>query len=168
MRRRGGIFITVRDSDKKEIADTAKKFQELGFTIYATAGTARVLNEAGIPSVTVSKIHESENNAISLIESGKIHYVISTSSKGRLPSRDSVKLRRKTVERNIPCLTSIDTANALASSLKSRYSVHNIELVDINNMRTEKTLFRLPRCRARATIIFTSTAWSVRSTTPKA
>jgi len=140
MRRRGGIFITVRDSDKKEVADTAKKFQELGFTIYATAGTARVLNEAGIPSIIVNKIHESENNAINLIESGRIQYVISTSSKGRLPSRDSVKLRRKTVERNIPCLTSIDTANALASSLKSRYSVHNTELVDINNMRTERIL----------------------------
>ena len=140
MKRRGGIFITVRDTDKHEIADTAKKYYELGFTLYATSGTAKVLNDAGIPSVTVNKIHESENNAITLIESGKIHYVISTSSRGRLPSRDSVKLRRKTVERNIPCLTSIDTANALASSLKSRYSVHNIELVDINNMRTEKIL----------------------------
>jgi carbamoyl-phosphate synthase large subunit len=77
----------VRDSDKKEIADTAKRFHELGFTIYATAGTVKVLNDAGIPSVTVNKIHESDSNAISLIESGKIHYVISTSSKGRLPSR---------------------------------------------------------------------------------
>jgi carbamoyl-phosphate synthase large subunit len=138
MRRRGGVFITVRDTDKKEIADTAKRFHELGFTIYATAGTARVLNDAGIPAIMVGKIHESENNAISLMESGRIQYVISTSSRGRLPSRDSVKLRRKAVERNIPCLTSIDTANALASSLKSRYSVHNIELVDINNMRTER------------------------------
>ncbi|MEE0061685.1 MAG: diaminopimelate epimerase, partial [Acutalibacteraceae bacterium] len=70
--------------------------------------------------------------------SGKINYVISTSSKGRIPTRDSVKIRRKTVERNIPCLTSIDTANALVECLMSRYSQYNTELVDINNMRGEK------------------------------
>ena len=73
-----------------------------------------------------------------MIESGKIAYVISTSSKGRIPTRDSVKIRRKTVERNIPCLTSIDTANAIASSIRSKFTEHNTEIVDINNMRTEK------------------------------
>jgi carbamoyl-phosphate synthase large subunit len=141
MERSGGVFITVRDSDKNEIAGTAKLYHELGFSIYATAGTAKVLSGAGIPVTAVKKIHESEKggeNTITLIESGKVNYVISTSSKGRIPSRDSVKIRRKTVERNIPCLTSIDTANSLAKSLKSRYSVFNTELVDINNMRKER------------------------------
>ena len=73
------------------------------------------------------------------MESGEVNYVISTSSKGRIPTRDSVKIRRKAVERNIPCLTSLDTANALADSMKSRYSVHSLELVNINKMRKEKT-----------------------------
>lgn len=138
MNKEGGVFISVRDSDKPEIAETAKKYSDLGFTLYATGGTAEVLENNGIPCRIVKKIHESEDNTITLIESGKIQYVISTSSKGRLPTRDSVKIRRKTVERSIPCLTSIDTANALANSLRSRYSQENVELVNINDMRKEK------------------------------
>ena len=139
MKKDGGVFITVRDSDKNEIAETAKKYADLGFTLYATKGTAKVLAEAGIQAIPVNKIHEDDhNNTIELIESGKIQYVISTSSKGRIPTRDSVKIRRKAVERSIPCLTSIDTANAMANSLRSRYSPYSTELVDINDMRTEK------------------------------
>ena len=136
---RGGVLITVRNSDKGEIPQTAKQFADLGFTIYATKGTAKVLEEHGIACEEVAKIHESsEANTLTLIESGKIAYVISTSSKGRIPTRDSVKIRRKTVERNIPCLTSIDTANAIASSIRSKFTEQNTEIVDINNMRTEK------------------------------
>ena len=139
MKKDGGVFITVRDSDKNEIAEIAKKYADLGFTLYATKGTAKVLAEAGIQAIPVNKIHEDDhNNTIELIESGKIQYVISTSSKGRIPTRDSVKIRRKAVERSIPCLTSVDTANAMANSLRSRYSPYSTELVDINDMRTEK------------------------------
>lgn len=118
--KKGGVFITVRDSDKGEIPQTAKMFADLGFKIYATNGTAKVLHEHGIDAEVVAKIHENEdNNTLTLIESGKIAYVISTSSKGRIPTRDSVKIRRKTVEWNIPCLTSIDTANAIAAFIRS-------------------------------------------------
>ncbi len=139
MKKKGGVFITVRNSDKGEIGEIAKKYYDLGFKIYATEGTAAVLGKYGIDAVSVKKIHESEsNNTLTLIESGKIQYVISTSAKGRIPSRDSVKIRRKTVERNIPCLTSLDTANALADCLRSRYSQVSTELVDINNMRDSK------------------------------
>jgi carbamoyl-phosphate synthase large subunit len=139
MKRGGGVFITVRNSDKCEIGDVAKKYADLGFKIYATEGTANYLHSYGINAITVKKIHEDKNdNTLTLIESGKIQYVISTSAKGRIPERDSVKIRRKTVERNIPCLTSIDTANALAECLKSKYSQISTELVDINDMREEK------------------------------
>ena len=139
MKKNGGVFITVRNSDKREIGEIAKKYYDLGFKIYATEGTSEVLSKYGIDAVCVKKIHESQtNNTLSLIESGKIQYVISTSAKGRIPSRDSVKIRRKTVERNIPCLTSLDTANALADCLRSRFSQLSTELVDINNMRTSK------------------------------
>lgn len=139
MKRGGGVFITVRNSDKCEIGDVAKKYADLGFKIYATEGTANYLHEYGINAISVKKIHEDKrDNTLTLIESGKIQYVISTSAKGRQPERDSVKIRRKTVERNIPCLTSIDTANALADCLKSKYSQISTELVDINDMRDEK------------------------------
>ncbi|WP_294472717.1 carbamoyl-phosphate synthase large subunit [uncultured Ruminococcus sp.] len=139
LEQKGGVFITVRDSDKKEIPQTAKMFSDLGFKIYATEGTARVLHDHGIKAEAVKKIHESDVNTLTLIESGKVNYVISTSSKGRIPTRDSVKIRRKTVEWNIPCLTSIDTANAIAASIRSKYNESNTEIVDINNMRREKT-----------------------------
>ncbi len=145
LKKRGGIFITVRDSDKSEIADTARRFFDMGFHIYATKGTAKVLSDANIPVTPVDKIHESEDNTLKLIEGGKVDYVISTSAKGRIPTRDSVKIRRKTVERNIPCLTSIDTANAVAACLKSHYSEHSTELVNINDMRTEKVRYRFTK-----------------------
>ncbi|MGI6199254.1 MAG: carbamoyl-phosphate synthase large subunit [Christensenellales bacterium] len=138
MKKHGSVLITVRDQDKAEIIDVAKKFVNLGFTLYATAGTAKVLGEAGMEAIVVNKIHESDDNTMTLLESGKINYIISTSSKGRLPTRDSVKIRRKAVERAIVCLTSIDTANALAKCLMSRYSQYSTELVDINRMRGEK------------------------------
>ncbi|NLA86794.1 MAG: diaminopimelate epimerase, partial [Clostridiales bacterium] len=140
LNKKGGIFVTVRDRDKAEIIHVVKKFADLGFTIYATEGTAVAFKNVGINAVTVPKIYESENNGLSLIESGKVDYVISTSTRGRIPTRDSVKIRRKAVERSIPCLTSIDTANAVVDCLMSKYSQSTIELVDINNMRREKRL----------------------------
>lgn len=136
---KGGVFLSVRNSDKPEIAAIAKKFYDLGFKLYATEGTAEVIRSSGMEAEAVSKIHESDVNTLTLIESGNIDYVISTSAKGRLPGRDSVKIRRKAVERSIPCLTSIDTAHAVADSIKSRYSEINFELVDINHMRTKRT-----------------------------
>lgn len=146
MQRGGGVLVTVRDSDKAEIGDIVKKYSDMGFSIYATEGTAEVLKSYNIDASIVKKIHESEhNNTLSLIESGKIQYVISTSAKGRIPSRDSVKIRRKTVERNIPCLTSLDTANALADCLRSRYSQVSTELVDINNMRSDKMMLQFTK-----------------------
>jgi len=139
MYKSGGVFISVRDSDKSEIVEIAKKFDNMGFEFYATSGTAKVLEEVGMKVTEVAKIHESdENNTMSLLESGKVNYIISTSKRGRLPARDSVKLRRRAVMLGIPCLTAIDTADALADSLMSRYSEINTELVDINHMREKK------------------------------
>ena len=150
MKRRGGLLVTVRDQDKAEMTDAVRKFANLGFTLYATKGTAQVLEQAQMHVNVVGKLHESQGeNILTLIESGKIDYILSTSSKGRLPSRDSVKIRRKAIERAVPCFTSIDTANALADSLLSRYSQHSTELVDINHMRAEKV--RLPFTKMNGT-----------------
>lgn len=131
----GGIFITVRDADKQEIIEIAAKFEALGFNIYSTSGTASILNANMIPTNTVHKIHEDDtNNTISLLDSGKIDYVISTSAKGRLPARDSVKIRRKAVELGIACLTALDTANALADVLSTHKTSDNITLIDITKI----------------------------------
>ncbi|MBA4347374.1 MAG: carbamoyl phosphate synthase large subunit [Clostridiales bacterium] len=150
MKRRGGLLVTVRDQDKADMTDAVRKFYEMGFALYATRGTAAVLEQAQMKVQVVEKLHKSQgDNILTLIESGKIDYILSTSSKGRLPSRDSVKIRRKAIERAVPCITSVDTANALADSLRSRYSQHTTELVDINHMRTEK--MRLPFTKMNGT-----------------
>ena len=136
----GGVFITVRDSDKAEIAAIARKFEEMGFTLYATKGTATVLKNSGLEVTTIDKIHQNPNgdNTIALLESKKLSYIISTSARGRDPLKDSVKIRRKACLLGIPCLTSIDTANALVDSLMSRYNPYNTDLININNLREPK------------------------------
>ncbi|GHU55219.1 carbamoyl-phosphate synthase (glutamine-hydrolyzing) [Clostridia bacterium] len=132
---RNGVFISVRNEDKKEIIEIAEAFSTLGFDLYATSGTASILNKEMIATNSVYKISENkEPNTLTLLESGKIHYLISTSAKGRIPERDSVKMRRKAIERSICSLTSLDTARALAKVLKSRKTINDVEMVDITNI----------------------------------
>ncbi|MDE7094285.1 MAG: carbamoyl-phosphate synthase large subunit, partial [Oscillospiraceae bacterium] len=134
LKREGGVLISVRDSEKKEMLRIADKFSRMGFELYATSGTASYLNRNMIATNTVRKISEGSPNTMDLLESGKIHYMISTSAKGRLPARDSVKMRRKSVERSICSLTAVDTANALANVLLSEKTIEDVELVDITKI----------------------------------
>ena len=111
------------------------KFEKLGFELYATSGTASMLNRNMIATNFTYRIHEDkEPNVISLLESGKINYVISTSETGRKPALDSVKIRRKSVERSIACLTSVDTANALVKCIAMDKTVDDLEMVDITKI----------------------------------
>ncbi len=130
-----GVLFSVRQSDLPELPELARKFYQLGFILYATSGNAETIERSGMPVTQVAKVHENYNdNVMTLLESGKIVYVVSTSAKGRDPVAESVKLRRLAVERDIDCLTAIDTANALADCLTSPYSLENASLVDINHM----------------------------------
>ncbi|MBC8535114.1 carbamoyl-phosphate synthase large subunit [Feifania hominis] len=130
----GGVLITVRDQDKQEMIPIADKLAHMGFELYATGRTANVFNYNMIATNAVRGADEPEPNIMTLLESGKIDYVISTSAHGRVPTRNSVQIRRKAVERSIPCLTSVDTAAALVSSLKANLDVENIEIVDITEL----------------------------------
>nr|AGS51599.1 carbamoyl-phosphate synthase, large subunit [uncultured bacterium contig00010] len=139
MNKKGGVLITLRDGDKPEIIGIVQKFIKLGFTLHATRGTARFIAAKGFPVEPIDKICDNpEANTETLLASGKISYIISTSERGRDPLKDDVKLRRKACSLGVPCLTSIDTANALADSLLSDYSEINTELVDINNLRNSR------------------------------
>ena len=130
-----GVLFSVRNSDLPELPALAKKFFDLGFTLYATSGNADTIERSGMDVVRVAKVHENYgDNVMTLLESGKIVYVVSTSAKGRDPVAESVKLRRLAVERDIDCLTAIDTANALADCLAGPYSLENTSLVNINAM----------------------------------
>jgi carbamoyl-phosphate synthase large subunit len=137
-----GVLLTVRDDDKPEIVEVAKRYAALGFAIYATKGTASALSRAGLQAIVIHKISEASDNVITLLESGKARYVVSTSQRGRDPARESSQIRALATRLGIPCLTSIDTAIAVAKSLKSRYSEENIELVNINDMRAAKMKLR--------------------------
>ena len=138
LKKDGGVFISVKDSDKPEIAEIGRKFKELGFSIYATDGTAEVLLDNGVAANVVTRLpieNEKTKSAMELIEDHTLSYIISTSSKGRLPERESVKLRRRATIAGIDSLTSIDTANALLKCLECKYSEDNTILVDINTLK---------------------------------
>ena len=130
----GGVLITVRDTDKQEIIYVAEKFDHLGFDIYATSGTASMLNRNMVAANVVKRASEERPNVMDLLDSGKVDYVISTSAKGRIPAFDSVKIRRKTVERSICCLTAIDTANAVADILIMGKKIDEMEMIDITKI----------------------------------
>lgn len=149
MKRSGGVLFSVRKTDRYEIPELARKFYDMGFKLYATEGNAKTLQDFGMEVQVVNKIHENPNdNLLTLLDSGKIDYVISTSAKGRNPHADSVRMRRHAVERDIPCLTAIDTANALANCLMSNYSPENVELVDINDLRTSKETVKFTKMQS--------------------
>ena len=138
LKKDGGVFISVKDSDKTEIAEIGRKFMELGFSIYATDGTAEVLLDNGVAANVVTRLpmeNEKTESAMELIEDHTLSYIISTSSKGRLPERESVKLRRRATIAGIDSLTSIDTSNALLKCLECKYSEDNTILVDINTLK---------------------------------
>ena len=139
MNKTGGVLITVTDKDKKEIAPVAERFHKLGFDLYATWGTARYLSERGLPVQGIEKIHQSAvHNTSTLLQSGKISYVVSTSDRGRDPSLDDVKIRRKACMLGISCMTSLDTANALIDSLMSGWDETNTDLVELSALHEKK------------------------------
>ncbi|MEG0230331.1 MAG: carbamoyl-phosphate synthase large subunit, partial [Oscillospiraceae bacterium] len=134
MKTKGGVLITVRNEDKLEVVNVAKKFADLGFELYATAGTASLLNKHMIATNSVRKISEPAPNVMTLFDDNKIDYIISTSSKGRNPAKDGVKIRRKAIEHGVVTLTALDTANAVARALKQNRSIKDIDLVDITTI----------------------------------
>ena len=134
MKKKGAVLISVRDSDKQEAIRIGERFEALGFDIYATSGTANVLNRHMVATNAIRNVDEPSPNIIDLIESGKIDYVIATSVKGRHPELGSVHIRRTAVERAIPCLTSMDTVSALLRCLEGDIKIENCEMIDINSI----------------------------------
>ena len=132
MKKQGGVLFSIKDTDKQEAIEIADKMSAIGFDIFATAGTASVFNRNMVATNVVRKLEEDSPNIIDLIESGKIDYVICTSKDGRDPALASVQIRRKCVERAIPCFTSLDTANAIIECLKGDIDISSCEMVDIN------------------------------------
>jgi len=106
------VLITVADKDKQEAIPIAKELKDMGFKIFATEGTARVLNQNGISCECINKLSQPGYNIKDAIFQGKINIIINTPTKGRVPQRDGFKIRRMAAEHSVPCFTSLDTAKA--------------------------------------------------------
>ena len=127
------MIMTVKDSDKQEAVGVAKRFEALGYKIYATRSTAKYLQEHGVNALRVNKISQESPNVMDLILGHKIDLVIDTPTQGRDKSRDGFLIRRNAIETGVHCLTSMDTANALALSLET--ASDKMTMVDIATVK---------------------------------
>ena len=132
-----GVLISVDTHDQQEVVSLAKKLDDLHFKLFATEETAHSIKKLGISVTEIAGIKESDN-AFKLLENGDISYIIYTGALMDSTVDDYIALHRRALQFSIPCLTSLDTANALADIIASRYSEQNTELVDINNMRKHR------------------------------
>ena len=123
------MIITVKDADKVEIVDIARRFEAIGYEIYSTRGTARYLNEHGVHAMRVNKLEQDSPNLLDLILGHQIDLVIDTPNQGALKSHDGFVIRRNAIETGVNVLTSTDTAAALITSLENRDE--HLTLVDI-------------------------------------
>lgn len=124
------VIITVKDADKHEAIEVGRRFEKLGYTIYATRSTAKVLKESGVKVRRVNKITQESPTVMDLILGHKIDLVIDTPTQGRDKSRDGFLIRRTAIETGVNCLTSLDTANALLTSLEHT-NAGDLTLIDI-------------------------------------
>ncbi|MCI6517555.1 MAG: carbamoyl-phosphate synthase large subunit [Lachnospiraceae bacterium] len=125
------MIITVKDADKGEAIEIGRRFEKLGYTIYATRSTAAALNEAGVKARKVNKISQESPTVMDLILGHKIDLVIDTPTQGRDKTRDGFLIRRTAIETGIYCITAMDTANALVTSMEHMNDCKELTLVDI-------------------------------------
>ena len=123
------MIITVRDSEKEDVVEIARRFQNVGYRIFATRGTSKALNDHGIKALTVQKLEQESPNILDLILGHEIDLIIDIPHQGADRSRDGFIIRRNAIETGVHVLTSLDTAAALATSLENR--ARELTLVDI-------------------------------------
>ena len=128
--KKGNVFISVHDRDKRDVIAIAKKLKDLGFNIFASSGTASVLEKNNIPAKVLPKISEGRPNILDLMKDGKIQMVINTPS-GRIPRQDEVKIRSQVILYNIPYTTTIfgaqATVNGIEMFMKKDISVKSLQ-----------------------------------------
>lgn len=132
-----GVLITVTKQDRFEIVNLAKKLDDLGAKIWATPQTAKAIESLGIEVSVVNKLRD-DNSIIELVESGQLDYIVYTGKSDKKSIADYIRLHNRANQLGIATITSLDTANAVADIIASRYKQTNTELVDINNMRESK------------------------------
>ena len=124
------MIMTVRDEDKEEAVEIGKRFEALGYRIYATRNTAKTLQEAGVKAIRTNKIEQPSPNLMDLILGHKIDLVIDTPSQGVEHAKDGFLIRRNAIETGVNVLTAMDTAKALVTSLENT-DLNRLTLIDI-------------------------------------
>ena len=114
----GNVFLSVKNQDKRNVAFIAKKLSDLGFKIYATRGTAKILANSGIDTTLVNKVSEGRPHVVDMIKNGEIHLIINTPS-GRKPKNDEVSIRAGAVQYKIPYTTTISGAQAVVNAIET-------------------------------------------------
>lgn len=141
-----GVLISVIDHDMREIVSLAKKLDDLGIQIYATTDTAEAISRLGIDVVSIGSIENGNlDAAFDLLNSGKINFIIYTGALDDSTLNEYIELNRRAIQLSIPCFTSLDTANALANIIASRYNLNNTELIDLNDMRTKHQILHFSK-----------------------
>lgn len=115
----GSIIATIAEKDKEEAIVLLKGFHALGYTIIATGGTAKALEQEGLNVQKVNKLSEGTPNILDLIRNGKAQFVFNTLTKGKTPERDGFRIRREAVENGVVCMTSLDTVRALLNMMET-------------------------------------------------
>ena len=130
------MIMTVKDADKPEAVGVAKRFEALGYKIYATRSTAKYLQEHGVSALRVNKISQESPNVMDLILGHKIDLVIDTPTQGNGDkTRDGFLIRRNAIETGVYCITAMDTANALARSLETAHGeLTPVDIATVKNM----------------------------------
>ena len=129
----GTVLMTIADKDKQEALKIAKRLYAIGYGIYATAGTAKFLQDNGLFVHVAAKISEdtTKENVLDIIQKGKVSFVINTmEDKNRATNNDGFLIRRVAAENNISCMTSLDTADAICKVLESR----SFSMISMNEM----------------------------------
>ncbi|MBP3783356.1 MAG: ATP-grasp domain-containing protein, partial [Butyrivibrio sp.] len=125
------MIITVKDADKGEIIEIARRYEKLGYIIYATRSTANTLNENGVKARKINRINQESPTVIDLILGHKIDLVIDTPTQGRDKTRDGFLIRRTAIETGVNVITALDTARALVTSLECAETEESLEPIDI-------------------------------------
>ena len=128
------MIMTVRDEDHADAVEIGRRFEKIGYHIFATSGTARALNEAGVKATPVRKIEQESPNLLDLILGHKIDLVIDIPAQGAEHSKDGFVIRRNAIETGVNVLTAIDTAKALITSLENT-DIQKLTLIDIAKIK---------------------------------
>ena len=130
----GGVLLSISRHDKQEVLGLAERLDQMGFDLYATAGTANHLNHNYIAASKVPKPSEDHEALSKLLDSGKIKLIITTPTHGRDPQRDGFRLRRMAVEYGVPCITSLDTATLLVKCVKLSKQGREVEALGLHEL----------------------------------